>query len=66
MKKFKKRDFVYIGLIIAIFITMVLVITNNVYLYGSTLDWYGEHISIPEYFRTLFYHTKDLDRKSVV
>ncbi len=60
MKKFKKRDFVYIGLIIAIFITMVLVITNNVYLYGSTLDWYGEHISIPEYFRTLFYHTKDL------
>ena len=61
MKKnnYKVRDFVYLGLIVVIFLAMVFVITNGTYLYGSTLDWYGEHISIPEYFRTLFYHTKD-------
>lgn len=60
MKSFKKRDYVYIFLIVVIFLGMVLAITHNTYMYGSTLDWYGEHISIPEYFRTLFYHTKDL------
>jgi len=60
MNNLKKKDFLYIALIILAFIAMVLIITNNVYLYGSTLDWYGEHIAIPEYFRTLFYSTKDL------
>ncbi len=60
MNNFKKRDFIYIGLIVLLFLAMVFAITNNVYLYGSSLDWYGEHISIPEYFRTLFYHTKDI------
>jgi len=60
VNNFKKRDFIYIGLIVLLFLAMVFAITNNVYLYGSSLDWYGEHISIPEYFRTLFYHTKDI------
>ena len=33
---------------------------KGTYLFGSSTDWYSQHISIPEYFRTLFYDTKDL------
>lgn len=58
--KLTKKDYTYIALLIIIFISLVLFLTNNIYLYGSTLDWYSEHLAIPEYFRTLFYHTKDL------
>ncbi len=60
MKKFKLKDFIYLALITLAFVLMVLFLTNGVNLYGSTLDWYAQHISIPEYFRTLFYNTKDL------
>lgn len=60
MKNIKIRDFIYLGIITIAFIGLVLFLTNGMYLYGSTLDWYAQHISIPEYFRTLFYDTKDL------
>ena len=33
---------------------------KGTYLFGSSTDWYAQHTSIPEYFRTLFYNTKDL------
>lgn len=59
MKKLKVRDFIYLGIITLAFIGLVLFLTNGMYLYGATLDWYAQHISIPEYFRTLFYNTKD-------
>ena len=60
MKDFKKRDIVYLWIIILSFLALVFLLSNTMYLYGSQLDWYSEHISIPEYFRTLFYNTKDL------
>ena len=60
MKNFKKRDIAYLWIIILSFLALVFILSNTMYLYGSQLDWYSEHISIPEYFRTLFYHTKDL------
>ena len=55
MKDFKKRDILYPILIAIIFIILVLILSKTTYLYGSQLDWYSQHISIPEYFRTLFY-----------
>lgn len=60
MKKIKLRDYIYLLIITLSFIGLVLFLTNGVNLYGSSLDWYAEHLAIPEYFRTLFYHTKDL------
>lgn len=60
MNKFSKRDLLYILLPIIIFISMILFITNGTYLYGSELDWLSQHAEIPDYFRTLFYETKDL------
>lgn len=59
MKKITLKDIIYLIVITLSFVLLVLFLTNGVNLYGSTLDWYAEHISIPEYFRTLFYNTKD-------
>jgi len=58
--KTKKKDFIYIGILILTFIVLIAYYVKNTYLYGSVIDWYAQHVSIPEYFRTLFYHTKDL------
>lgn len=60
IKDFKKRDIVYLWIIALSFLAIVFLISNTMYLYGSQLDWYAEHASIPDYFRTLFYQTKDL------
>lgn len=60
MKKIKLRDIIYLIIITLSFVGLILFLTNGVNLYGSTLDWYAEHLAIPEYFRTLFYDTKDL------
>ncbi len=60
MKQLKKKDIIYLLIIIISFIGLVFFLTNTTYIYGSTLDWYVEHISIPEYIRTLFYKTHDL------
>mgnify|MGYP004538760055 FL=1 len=60
MKNFKKRDIAYLWILALSFLVLVFVVSNTMYLYGSQLDWYAEHVTIPEYFRTLFYHTKDL------
>lgn len=60
MKKLTKKDLIYIWLITLIFLGLIYLLTKTTYLYGSVLDWYAQHISIPEYFRTLFYDTHDL------
>lgn len=60
MKKLTKKDFIYMAIITTSFILFAIILTNGVTLYGSTLDWYGQHVPIAEYFRTLFYDTKDL------
>ncbi len=60
IKDFKKRDIAYLWLLVIAFLVIVFVISNTMYLYGSQLDWNAEHASVPDYFRTLFYSTKDL------
>lgn len=59
IKDFKKRDILYIWICILAFLIIAFILTNTMYLYGSQLDWYAQHVPIAEYFRTLFYDTKD-------
>ncbi len=63
MKKVIKKyryDLLNIVLLTGLFIGLVFLITNGTCLYGSTLDWSAQHAIIPDYFRTLFYDTKDI------
>ncbi len=60
MNKFNKKDLLYISILIISFFIFFLIIVNYKYYYGSTVDWYSQHIAFPEYFRSLFYKTKDL------
>lgn len=59
MKKLTKKDYLYMLINIILFIIFISILCENTYLYGSSLDWISQHITIPEYFRTLFYSTKD-------
>ncbi len=56
----KKRDYLNIILLVSIFLLIILIITRNNYLYGSTTDWLSQHVTIAEYFRNLFYDTHQL------
>lgn len=60
LKKYTKFDYLNIFLIIASFFAIYFIIlgNGNVF-YGSTMDYANQHYMIPEYFRTLFYETKD-------
>lgn len=58
-KKFKKFDYHYILLVFLsiIFLLGTMKINN---FFGSSVDWYNQHIMFPEYFRNLFYETGNL------
>ncbi|MGN0992990.1 MAG: YfhO family protein [Bacilli bacterium] len=60
LKKYTKFDYLNIFVIIASFFAVCFIILGkgNVF-YGSTMDFANQHYMIPEYFRTLFYETKD-------
>lgn len=60
MKKLKKQDYINLSILIGIFIIMFLILTRFNYIYGSLKDWTSQHYIIPEYFRNLFYNTKEL------
>lgn len=60
MKKFTKKDYINIGIILIIFSIILFSIIGINYVNGSEVDWESQHWVIPEYFRTLFYDTKDL------
>ena len=55
-----KKDLLYIFLISLAFLLIIYINTGTMYLFGSNLDWISQHVAIPEYFRSLFYETKDL------
>ena len=61
MKKYDKRDYLNIFIIITSFLLVyiLLLITKNIS-YSSSIDHPYQHYMIPEYFRTLFYDTKNL------
>ena len=61
MKKLKKIDYLYIGIIFSTIIVYLLLFTNFFkYTYGSRVDWDVQHWLIPDYLRTLFYNNKNI------
>lgn len=60
MKKLNNKDYIYILSTILLFIAIIFSIVGTKYVNGSTVDWESQHWIFPEYFRTLFYDTKDL------
>ena len=61
MKKGNKQDLVFLGCITVFLVLYVLIITKfGTYFYGSTVDWNTQHYILPDYFRKLFYQTKNL------
>ena len=62
MKKYDKKDYINLAILIIfflVFITILILCTKNS-IYGSKLDYADQHYMIPEYFRTLFYNSKQL------
>ena len=57
MKTLNKKDILYLGIIILSFLGIVFVISGTTFLYGSNLDWISQHVTFPEYLRTLFYES---------
>lgn len=61
MMKKNKEDFWFIFGITLFIIMFVFIITKfGKYYYGSVIDWNCQHYMIPDYFRKLFYKTKDI------
>ncbi len=54
----KKRNYYFILGIYGILFLILLV--GFKHLFGSNIDWITQHVTIPEYFRNLFYETKNL------
>ena len=62
MKKYDKKDYINLAILVIfflVFITILILCTKNS-IYGSKLDYVDQHYMIPEYFRTLFYSSKEL------
>lgn len=59
-KKFNKKDYRNLTILILMYLFVTLIITHGTFIYGSTTDWSIQHWAIPEYFRSLFYDTKEL------
>lgn len=60
MKKLTKKDYLYMIINIIIFLLFIFILCENTYLYGSISNWLSQYITIPDYFRSLFYETKDI------
>ena len=61
MNKFNKKDYLNIFVcIISFFVLFIIVLLKNGVSFSSVIDHCYQHYLIPEYFRTLFYDTKDL------
>jgi len=56
----KKKDYINIGIICSIIITLILVLLIKGYAYASVIDWSNQHYVLPEYFRNLFYENGNL------
>ena len=61
MKKYNKFDYLSIFIItFSFFVVFFLILKGNNVMYGSSLDYANQHYLIPDYFRKLFYETKEL------
>ncbi|MDD4706552.1 MAG: YfhO family protein, partial [Bacilli bacterium] len=59
MKKINKIDYIYISLLILFITGFILYLRYKGFLFGSNMDWISQHVTIPEYFRLLFYESKE-------
>lgn len=55
-----REDILYLSILIIIPLILYILKTRNGYLAGSEIDWLGQHIVFPDYFRKLFYETGTL------
>lgn len=60
MKKINKKNILKFGILTISFFLFIILLCNGKYYYGSSVDWLAQHATIPEYFRALFYKTKDV------
>ena len=60
MKKFNNKDIINILFLIIVFLLIVFSNVGFDYVNGSIVDWDSQHWIFPEYFRNLFYSTKDM------
>ena len=58
MNRLNKKDFIYLAISIISFILLVLLVTDNTFLYASTSN--QEYINYTNHLRNLFYNTKEL------
>lgn len=58
--KFKKQDYINILILCLMYAFIIILITRGKFMYGSKTDWDIQHWAFPEYFRNLFYETKNL------
>lgn len=54
------EDKKYLIILILLSILQFIIITRFKYVFGSETDWINQHIVLPDYFRNLFYQTKNL------
>ena len=60
MKKFDHKDYINVFILIVLFSIILFSIVGFDKINGSVIDWSSQHWAIPEYFRNLFYKTKDI------
>lgn len=60
MKKLNKKDFIYLITLSVLIISYVIFLRVKGFAFGSNVDWLSQHITIPEYFRMVFYETGNL------
>jgi len=58
--KISCKDFAALGIIFLLSAAVIVSCLKKGSVYGSQDDWASQHYLIPEYFRTLFYHTHQL------
>lgn len=58
--KLNKKDYINLLLLNIIFIVVIFIILEGKYLYISKMDYLYQYINISEYFRNLFYNTKNI------
>lgn len=60
MKKINKKDLLAIIIFIFTFLVIYFLLTKDGHLFASKTDFVNQHYLIPDYFRKLFYETKDI------
>ncbi len=60
MKKLKKKDCLFLSIILSILIGFVIFLRAKGYAFGSNVDWLSQHSVLPDYFRRLFYESGNI------